>query len=240
MTNVELFKQLVADYKPSDEVLELAQQSNLLMFAGVTSSGRNTIIKNLVDRGGYRFIISDTTREPRINNGVPEKDGVSYNFKTENEMIQRIKDQKLLEVAIIHKQQVSGIGIEELKKTANKHEIGLTDIESEGTANVLRLVPEAKAVFIIPPTFDEWIKRITARGGMDQEEIRRRLETAEHEIEDALKRDDFKIFVNDNFKETADEIHNFAKIGTYPTMKEQAVKNIAWQLLNDLKSELNS
>src|SRR5947209_4084329 len=110
------FHTLLADYKLSKASLLTLSQTKLVLLVAPTSSGRNTIIRELLKTGDYYFIVSDTTRKPRVNDGIPERDGVEYWFRSEEEVLEDIKQGKYLEAAVIHEQQVSGISIRELQK----------------------------------------------------------------------------------------------------------------------------
>ena len=43
---------------------------------------------NLLKTSNYYYVISDTTRKPRINNGVLERKGEEYWFKSEKEWVE--------------------------------------------------------------------------------------------------------------------------------------------------------
>jgi guanylate kinase len=86
------------------------------MLSAPTAAGRNTIIKNLIMTGKYFYVISDTTRIPRINNGTPERSGNEYWFKTETEFLDNLKNGEYIETAIIHNQQISGISLTEMHR----------------------------------------------------------------------------------------------------------------------------
>jgi len=86
--------------------MTLLQQTKFVPLVAITSSGRNTLIRELLKTGEYHFIVSDTTRKPRTNDGVMEQSGVEYWFRDEDEVLQDVKDGKFLEAAVIHSQQV--------------------------------------------------------------------------------------------------------------------------------------
>jgi len=232
-------EEVLADYHPSDKVKELANSSRLVMLAGVTSSGRNTIIRELLKSGNFHFLVSDTTREPRSNDGKTEQDGVDYHFKTEEEFLKRIDLGLYLEAAIVHGQQLSGIGIEELVTATSQHEIGITDVESKGANSVLNVAPGTLAVFLIPPSYEEWMDRLTKRGKLDQEEIQRRLVSAEKELEEAIESDSYVILVNNNYVDTARDVLNLV-FGSDTSQNIGENKKVAWHLINELKRVLSS
>lgn len=195
-----------------------------MLFAAASSAGRNTIFKELLKTGHFHYIVSDTTRKPRTNNGILEQNGVEYWFKTEDEMLENLKAGKMLEAAIIHNQQVSGISIRELKTARDEGKVAMTDIEIVGTENIVQAKPDTMCLFLIPPSFDEWQKRMKHRGEMPEDEFCRRLESAVSEFEAALQKDYYWIIVNDNLDETVAYIERLTQRNT-PTSEERQAKN---------------
>lgn len=63
------------------------------------------------------------------------------------------------------------------------------EIDVQGAEQVRAKLPEAVAIFIVPPSRQELEKRICARGQDGEEEIRRRLERARLEMERYLDYD---------------------------------------------------
>ena len=59
----------------------------------------------------------------------------------------------------------------------------LLEIDIEGARQVRRAVPDALLVFLAPPSWDELVRRLSARGTEPPEVIARRLELAAEEIE---------------------------------------------------------
>lgn len=174
---------------------------------------------------------------------MPEQDGVEYWFKTEDQMLKNLHDGKMLEAAIIHNQQVSGISIRELKKAQNDHKIAMTDIEVVGTENIVRAKPDTLCLFIIPPTFDDWLHRLHHRGHMEPDELRRRLESAAKEFEIALSKDYYWVVVNDKLDEAVGYIERLAERSRQslsPVSQERQIKNhqVLTDLLNQTKAFL--
>src|SRR5690348_10605533 len=98
------FRKALADYRISDAGKKLLRDIRLLLFVAPSATGRNTIIQELVKTGNYHFIVSDTTRQPRMNNGVLEENGREYWFRSEEEMLDEIEHGDFIETAVIHNQ----------------------------------------------------------------------------------------------------------------------------------------
>src|SRR5688500_15693171 len=82
LTHIADFRDVLEGYTPSSESIEILKNTPLVLLVGPTAAGRNTLINLLVQTGRYHYIISDTTRKPRANNGIMERDGVEYWFRS--------------------------------------------------------------------------------------------------------------------------------------------------------------
>lgn len=204
------FEQLLAGYKPSAEGLKLLSELKLVLLSGPTASGRNTIISRLLKDDAYRYIVSDTTRTPRINNGVREKNGVTYWFRSETEVLKELRRGEFLEAEVIHNQQVSGISIRELAKANEAGKIAITDIEIGGFNRVLDLKPDTVGILLLPPSFEEWLQRLFDRGKMTQSEIINRLQTAARIFAQAATNTQIQIVINDRLQRAASEVDRLA------------------------------
>lgn len=201
------FQEILKDYHISESSEKILANTKLALLVGPSSSGRNAIINELVATGSYRYIISDTTRKPRKNNGVLEQNGVEYWFRAEQEILDDLRDGKLLEAALIHGQQVSGISLRELERIQKAQKIAVSEVEVIGAHNIVQVKPDTCIFFVIPPSFDIWMKRMDARSQMHDIEKKRRLKSAIWEFEAALENDYYIYVVNDTFEHSVERIH---------------------------------
>jgi guanylate kinase len=206
---------------------------------GPTSSGKNTIIDELLKTGNYHQIVSDTTRKPRENKGVLEQNGREYWFRSEEEVLEDLRQGEFLEAAIIHDQQVSGISIRELERAAQEHKIAINEVETNGAHAIYTAKPDAFFFFVVPPSFDEWMARMTARGALPEDEVLRRLSSAVQELTTGLSRPYYRFVVNETFVQAAKRIDNIVRENPSPSNQEQA-KDVAGRLLNDTRAYLAS
>ena len=197
------FKQLIDSYHMSERAVKALSNVRLVVMVGASSTGRNTIIRRQIETGRYHFIVSDTTRPPRVNDGVLEQNGREYWFKTEEEMLDELRNGELLEAELIHDQQVSGVSIRELEKAMAENKIALADLDLKGVHGVMTAKPDALAVMVVPPSFDEWQRRLAGRGRMAPDEQKRRLETAAKIFEDGLKQPYYHYVISENIEQSA-------------------------------------
>lgn len=206
LRNKQAFNDILVDYAPAPESVQMLSRIPLVIFLGVSGSGRNTIINHLVASGKYKFIVSDTTRPAKVRDGKLEQDGVNYHFRTEEAVLADLQAGKFLEAEVIHNQQVSGISIRELEKATISGKIPTTEVDLGGTDAILRAKPDTQFFFIIPPSYDEWMKRLTGREEMSPQELQNRMETAVKVLEKGLSEEHFIFVINDSSAESAIKI----------------------------------
>lgn len=237
----EEFHAALADYHLSQHAQEILKSTKLVVLTAPTASGRNTIINELLRTNAYNFIVSDTTREPRVNNGILEQNGREYFFRDEAEMLADIKSGNFLEAEVIHEQQVSGISIRELEKSSQEHRAAITDMDIGGVSNLLNLKPDTIAVLILPPNFEVWHERIFSRGDMTDLEYGRRLKTAERILKSGIKEStELKIIINDDLTDAAEEVHELVQRGVFSEDQQARGVALAEQLLIDTQAALST
>lgn len=215
----------------------IIKNTPMVVLNGPTSTGRNTVIRELLKTGHYHFIVSDTTRPPRYNDGALETNGVEYFFRSEDDMLADLHRGEFLEAELIHDQQVSGQNIREIKKAHDHGKIALNEIEINGILNTLRLKPDAIAILLLPPSFDEWLRRVRQRTVVSQAELNRRLRTALKIFKVALEQDVFKFVVNDNLARAVKTIDGIAR-GVHDVTAEKHSKQLAARLQAQTKEYL--
>lgn len=235
----EQFENILLNYQISQEGLKLLSKLSLLLLGGPSAAGRNTIIEHLIKLGEYRLIVSDTTRKPRTNNGIPEVNGETYWFRSEQEVLDELKRGEFLEAEIIHDQQVSGISLRELRKALSQNKIAVTDIEIGGFNNIMSSKPDTVGLLILPPSFDEWLKRLRGRGNnMPESEILNRLRTGARIFSEAVSQSPATIVINDELERSVAEIDALAH-GAKDTNVEAKLK-LAQELLTQTERYLST
>lgn len=234
------FRSALQNYHLSPEALQTLSQTKLVLLVAPTSSGRNTIIRELLKTGDYHYIISDTTRKPRVNDGILEENGREYWFRTEEDVLADIKAGKFLEAAIIHNQQVSGISIRELQVARDTDKIAITDAEITGADNTTTFKPDTIALFVLPPDFEEWQRRIKHRGDMTAEEFKRRMESAVIEFAAALEHEYYRFVINDSVEHAAEQVTQIAKLDVTDPERQGEGRALAERLLLQTQSLLKA
>lgn len=224
------FQQLLDSYQiPVDN--PVLSSVRLVLFYGATATGRDSIIAELVKTGDYYHLVSNTTRQPRVNNGVPEQSGVEYWFRTEEEMLNDLQAGKMLEAEIIHEQQVSGISLAELERAVQLDKIAITNVE-HNIINIIKAKPDATAIMVLPPSFDEGLRRLKSRGDVDPSELHRRVATAKKVYQFGIDWNKFHYIVNDTLDSAVRQVR--AIVGNnIPPSDTKEHRDLAEQLLAD-------
>ena len=237
---LEEFRAELKKFEIGQKARDLLAQSQLVLLWSPSSAGRNTIIRELAKTDNYHFIVSDTTRQPRMNDGVMEQDGVEYNFRSEEDVLQDIRDGYFVEWEIIHEQQVSGVSVRELEKANQSGKVPITEVDLLGLETFKSLKDDLIGISILPPNFESWIERMTKRGELDQEEIRRRLTTAEKILERAIELKYIYFVINDDLQTAVNDVRAIVEHDEYDDEHRQKGEKVAWELLSKLKHELNT
>jgi guanylate kinase len=216
------FRSILADYVLSPSAMNILRHTPLVLLAGPTSSGRNTIISELVKTGDYYHIVADTTRQIREKDGKPiEENGREYWFRGEEDMLADLRKGQYMEAAIIHNQQVSGCSIRELTKAREASQIAIKDIEPNGAHTIHGIKPDTTIIFIVPPSFESWMQRLRERGCLPLDEVQRRLTSACGEFMMALTHSYYVFVINEKLVSTVAEVHAVAKLGEVDPVKQQ-------------------
>jgi guanylate kinase len=94
-------------------------------------------------------------------------------------------------------------------------------VDIAGIANVAHAKPDTVVALILPPSFEEWLRRVNARGPMDPAERKRRFETAA-EIFAMAKDGKYPIIINDNLDEAVSQVDRLARSGELGQEQQQA------------------
>lgn len=231
LENIDAFRTVLAEYHVSQHAQKVLDEARLVVLSGIAGGGRNTTINYLVQNHDYLFLISDTTRPPKLRGGVMEQDGVNYYFRTEADMLRDIRNGEFVEAEIIHSQQVSGTSIRELARANSTHRIAIADCEYGGAHNIAVAKPDAAIIGLLPPDFDEWIRRFRDREAISDQEFTNRLITARIVLQKMLAQPYFKFVINTTVEQCAADVRAIVEHDTYTETQHQAARKVISGLL---------
>jgi guanylate kinase len=161
-----------------------------------SGTGKTTIARALIrDSEDLLFSVSVTTRPPRPG----ERPGVDYHFVSRADFESMVAQGDLLEWAEVHG-ELYGTPRANLEQAEREGKVLILDIDVQGAEQVERARPDTVTVFLLPPSFEVLMERLTRRGSEDEARLRRRMETAKLEVK---RLDAFQyVVVNDRLKDT--------------------------------------
>ena len=175
-------------------------RGKLLIFSAPSGSGKSTIVNWLMKEHPelkMSFSISATSRPPRCNNGVMERDGVEYYFLSPEEFRQKIKAGEFLEYEEVYHDRFYGTLRSQVEALLDKGHNVVLDIDVKGGINIKKMYGlQAMSMFIQPPSVPELRRRLESRGSDTPDQIQIRLDKAEYEMSFAPEFD--HIIVNDD------------------------------------------
>lgn len=175
---------------------------SIIIVSGPSGSGKSTLVERLRALPGTVFSVSCTTRPPR----AAESPGKCYDFITEAEFRKRVADGDFLEYAQVFGKHWYGTPRKWVDEAREKGLNLVLEIDVQGAEQVKKQIPEALAVFIVPPSRQAVEQRLRARGQDSEEAIGRRLERARQEMS-CWTQYDF-VVVNDDLDRAGDDLRS--------------------------------
>lgn len=209
---MEQLESLVDSYKMPAEAAELLTAHPPLMICGVTGAGKDTIARYLMQNGNYAHVVSHTSRASRPHLDGHEVNGVDYWFIDNDTAIEMLRTGAFIEAKLVHgKETLYGTSVDAYRRVVNNNKQPVLEIDIQGVQELQQKLPELKAVFLVPPDFETWQKRLKGRGEMSDQELRKRLASAVVEFKTFLDTDGFIPIINTEVTDTAQSIED----GTY-------------------------
>jgi guanylate kinase len=188
------------------------RRNQLVVLAGPTAVGKGTVSTYI--RENYPDVllsVSATTRAPRPG----EVDGVNYYFVDDAEFDRMIAEGELLEHATVHNAYRYGTPRAPIEHALEQGRSVLLEIDLQGARQVRESMPEARLIFLLPPTWEELVRRLIGRGTEDAAEQQRRLETAKVELA-AQDEFDYRV-VNHTVADAAREVVDLMNVRAAPS-----------------------
>jgi guanylate kinase len=170
----------------------MAAQPLLLILAGPAGSGKSTLCDRLVQAGmGFSRVVTTTTRSPREG----EINGVHYHFFSPAEFDERAARGEFLEWAWVHGRKRYGTLKASVLSPLGQGRDLVMSVDVQGVESFRRaafsdpFLARAMVTVFIVVDYERLLARMRTRGQDDEEEIARRMHTAETELREAPKFD---------------------------------------------------
>ena len=204
-----------------------------VILAGPSGAGKTTVRDRLLADPAptpFRFSVSMTTRRPRDG----EKNGVDYRFVDRDTFLETVEAGGMLEYAEVHG-ELYGTPRANLEEARAEGSVLLLDIDVQGARQLRQAVPGAVSIFLLPPTGGRILQRLAGRGSETPEQLRRRLASAEDEL-DAVGEFDYAV-VNDDLDEAVGVIRSIVAAESWAVARAD---NPALALAEALKGEIEA
>jgi guanylate kinase len=179
---------------------ESRQRGRLYVVSAPSGAGKTSLLKALIAREpAIQFSVSYTTRKPRAN----EIAGRDYHFVS----VERFKEMAAKDEFLEHAQVFDnfyGTGVHAVKEALANGEQLLLEIDWQGAQQVRKRIPEARSIFILPPSRGALEHRLKARSTDSEEVIQRRLKDAAADIGHWQEFD--YVVINDNFDQAIEDL----------------------------------
>lgn len=171
------------------DLFDRPQHPVLIVIAGPSGVGKDTIARGLIDRNPeqYYFVVTATTRPPRDG----EVHGVDYFFVSNDEFARMIDDNELLEWAIVYN-DFKGVPKQQIRDALSSGRDVIMRVDVQGAATIRKLIPDAIYIFLSVESESSMVRRLQERKSETDDQLSLRIATARKEMERA---NEFKYYV---------------------------------------------
>ena len=198
----------------------------LYIVSAPSGAGKTSLVKALIDaQPQVRVSVSHTTRAMRPG----EVDGVNYHFVSREEFLERLAQDEFLEHAEVFG-NLYGTSQRWLEQTLAEGFDLILEIDWQGAQQVRKLMPQAKSIFILPPTQEALRQRLNNRGQDSEEIIERRMREAVSEMSHYVEYD--YLVINDDFSHALSDLQSIFRANRlHQQSQQQRYRQLLEQLL---------
>ena len=175
-------------------------RGTLYIVAAPSGAGKSSIVNAVLKRvDDVALSISYTSRAPRTG----ERHAQHYHFISKPEFERMIAEGQFFEYALVHG-DYKGTASDSVLPLLEKGLDVLLEIDWQGARQVRQRIPEAKSIFILPPSKKALEMRMRNRGQDSEAVIAQRLAAAREEMRHFHEFD--YIVVNEHFDQAVQEV----------------------------------
>ena len=174
--------------------------NKIIIISGVAGSGKGSVwsvLRKYPEK--FCISISYTSRKPREG----EINGFDYNFISEKEFDQAVKNNEFLEWEQVHLDKY-GTKKFDFEQIIASDKIPILELDVNGEKQILKKYDNIISIFITTPSTEEAMERLKLRGSEDRKSYEKRVSRYKMEMECAKNYD--HIIVNDNLDRAQKEL----------------------------------
>jgi guanylate kinase len=165
-----------------------------IVLSAPSGAGKTTIARMLLDRrSDVGYSVSCTTRSPRAG----ERDGVDYFFLTDAAFDAAVQRGEFAEWAEVHGRKY-GTRNSEVARVMQAGKHVMLDIDVQGARQVTQRYLDSVTIFVVPPSVEALVARLTGRKTESGEALALRLRNAQLELAEAERYQ--HVVVNDDLE----------------------------------------
>lgn len=169
-------------------------KTRMIIVAAPSGAGKSSFVEKICQtESRLEDTITYTTRQMRSG----ESQGKPYYFVSMQEFEAKLQQNFFVEYAKVHTNYY-GTPLEQLENAWSRNKCIIMDVDVQGFDTFKTKYPDAKSIFILPPSIEELRRRVTKRDAKVPVDLEVRMQNAEKEIARAHEFD-FRI-VNDEFE----------------------------------------
>ena len=174
--------------------------ANLFIIAAPSGCGKTSLVKALLESSSKLSVsVSHTTRKPRKG----EINGENYHFVSKERFGEMISNNDFVEHAEVFG-NMYGTARSNIKEKLDANIDIILEIDWQGARQVRENMPNSISIFILPPSKNVLLQRLTDRGQDDEETISKRMKNSESEMSHY---DEFEyLVINDQFDSALNDL----------------------------------
>lgn len=205
-----------------------------LVLSAPSGGGKTTVARALLARrDDVGYSVSCTTRPPRAG----EVDGEAYHFLTTEDFEAEIAAGSFAEFAQVHGRWY-GTRAAELRRVMAGGRHVILDIDVQGAEQIAAAFPDAVLVFLLPPSGETLLARLTGRNTDDRAAILRRMRNALEELRHVTRY--HYVVVNDDLEQTIRRVGAILDAEVVRHARHEALDDRLAGLMSDLEQRLRA
>ena len=136
----------------------------LVIISGPTACGKDAVVAELLNLFSVLTRVVTTTTRPKRRE---DRNGVDYYFETPGHFEQQIKENALLEWAVVHGNYY-GLPKASLDTIFSAGRVPVLIIDVQGAKTIKQLYPNAFSIFLYPDPWDAYFERLTNDRGSER------------------------------------------------------------------------